>query len=465
MTTPRRARRSQGRVAVVCSGAAVRTLPALVGVAVCLAVVIVAVTGPRSSHGPSGGVGSSLRSLPAWDASDGHGPSLSALVAHFVVLRRPATAADRAARARFAVGVGSGGQTEYPVFVRLAGDANGIPVYFAVYAQHRHGASGPVVGYSMTIAEQGLNYTASNYLIFPSVVSAGADRRRSEYLSVVPDGVRAVRWHLACPGNARGCVLPGAQHTVSVPVRDNLAVLPVRTANPGTYYAGAVGVTWDRDDGTRTTFTNANAAVPFAGAPAWPDSRRPPSQSYAPGNGPQNGESLSHWRSQYGVLRRPQDALDRSATAKAVAGAARPIIPDLTRVVLDTGHTMVFMTLSAVNPGARPPDRRYVAEVWSAGKGSGETTQSQTFTPGVQIPFGLIEGAGSQLEYSIVPDDVTKVSWPIKCSSGCGQLSRSPLVLPARHNVVSATVTAGSWSIDHATWYLRGGAKPLQAGP
>lgn len=59
---------------------------------------------------------------------------------------------------------------------------------------------------------------------------------------------------------------------------------------------------------------------------------------------------------------------------------------------------------------------------------------------------------------------MTNVSWQIKCSSGCGKLPGTPLVVPAHDNVVHATVAADSWSLGQVTWYLRGGAKPLHTG-
>lgn len=436
-----------------------RAAPALVAVAVCLAVVIVAVTGPRSSQTRVGVDGASR---PGWNATDGQRPSLSALMAHFAVLRRSPTAADRPAVRRFGVGIGTAGQTEQPTFVRLAGEANGIPVYFVVYADYRHGATGPVSGYSLQIISGGgASYAAGSYMIFPTVTTSDSGTR-SAYLSVVPDGVRMVRWRLACQSNVRGCVLPAGQHTLSAPVRDNLAVVPLRTPNPGTAYAGAVSVTWYRDDGTQATFTNENAAVPFAGAPAWPAGRGQSPQRYAPGNGPQAGESLGHWRSLYSVLGRPQSDLDRHANAKAAAATSAPFVRNLTRVALDTGHTLVFVTLSAANPGAPPAHRRYVAEVWSAGLGPGQGTTSQPLVTGVQPPISA--PGPTALEYSVVPDDVTKVSWQFKCSAGCDHLSRSPRVIAAHDNVVSTTVTAGSWSVGHVTWYLRGGDAPLRLG-
>jgi len=65
--------------------------------------------------------------------------------------------------------------------------------------------------------------------------------------------------------------------------------------------------------------------------------------------------------------------------------------------------------------------------------------------------------------FSVVPDDVTKVAWQVKCS-GCGRLSGSPLVLTAHHNVVYALVTASPLSIGQGTWYRRVGT-PLRFGP
>jgi len=438
-------------------------LPALAAVAVCLAVVILAVTALRSRAPTGEGPASSLRSKPGWNASDGQHPSLSALMAHLAVLRRPATAADRAAVRRFGYGVGAApGRTQYPTLVRLAGDANGIPVYFVVDAARQHGASGPAVGYSMQVdANEGINYIAGNYVVFPTVVGSEV-RGPREYFSVVPDGVRTARWRFACPATATGCMLPPAGRTVSVPVRDNLAVWPVPSPNPGTYYADAVSVTWYRDDGTHTTYTNQYSAVPFAGAPALPSRRPSPQQRPARGNGPPAGEPLAHWRAMWGVLRRPQDASDRSAAAKAAAVTESPIVPDLTRVVLDADRALVFITLSAVNPGASAADRRYVATFWSVSQASGQT-QSQGYTAGAQIPQNAFVGPSGSLPYSIVPDDVTKVAWQVKCT-GCGRLSGSPLVLTAHHNVVYSLIQASSLSINQGTWYRRGGT-PLRFGP
>jgi hypothetical protein len=447
----------------------VRTLPALAGVAVCLVVVIVAVTGPRSHRAPSGGGGGAVHSGPGWNATDGRGPSLSALMAHFAVLRRPPTAADRAARRENAFGVGTAGKTEYPTFARHAGDANGIPIDFVVDADHRHGATGPVVSYSMSIGagEEGLNYIEGNYTIFPTVVSTASGPQSSEYLSAVPDGVRTVTWRFACPTSARGCVLPAGRHTVSVPVRHNLAVYAVPRLNPGTFDADAVSVTWDRDDGTSTTFTDQNTAVPFAGAPAQPAGRTAPAQRYAAGNGPSAGEPLTYWRSRYGVFRRPQDARDRLAVAKAESAKTAPFVPSLTRVVLDTDHALVFITLGSVNPAAGVADRRYVATVWAAALPTG-SMQWNDLTPGVQQPSDVILGSTGSIDYSVVPDDVTKVSWQYKCTGGCGEIPSSPLMLRAHSNVAYFIATPSgntSWSVANVAWYLRGRTKPLRAEP
>jgi hypothetical protein len=171
------------------------------------------------------------------------------------------------------------------------------------------------------------------------------------------------------------------------------------------------------------------------------------------------GQSLGHWRSLYGVFRRPQNGRDRLAvrTAASITGSPR-FVSSLTRVVLDADHTLVFLTLSAVNPHADGANRRYVAYVWSAVRGQG--TSSQSLAPGVQLPLDVLVGSAS-LDYSIVPDNVAKVAWYYRCSSGCGQLSASPLVLRAHDNVAHAVITAGAWNLDRVTWYLRDGARPL----
>jgi hypothetical protein len=429
----------------------VRSLPVLAGVAVCLTVLVVAVSVPRSGPVRSG-VGNGSRTRAAWHASNGQGPTLSALMAHFAVLRRPPTGADRAAAASFAMG-----KAEQPTFVRFAGDTDGVPIYFVVYHDFRDPASGPVAGYSLVIAAAGqdMPYVKGNYGIFPDVVSTSFGKQRSAYLSIVPDGVRMVRWRFACPSNSTGCLLHAGQHTVSVPVRDNLAVLPLRNPIPGTSYASADSVTWYHDDGTRTTYTNQNTAVPFAGAPSEHvgGPARPP--SYAPG-GSLAGETLVYWRSLYDIFRSPQNALDRSVIATAQQTTTSAIVPQLTRVVLDTDHTLVFITLSAVNPHARPANRRYVAQVSS--EGLGEVSVSTEFVLGIQEPIPAFAGNGSILQYSIVPDNVTVVQWQTSCDSGCQHRSPATVSLRPHDNLVYSTTKAPTWTPPgRVTWYVRGG--------
>jgi hypothetical protein len=85
------------------------------------------------------------------------GPTLRELMANFAVLRRPATATDRAAVASFVASTDR--QPEIPEYVRLAGVVDGIHVYFVVYPVFRHGASGPVVAHQMNVlASAGMPY-------------------------------------------------------------------------------------------------------------------------------------------------------------------------------------------------------------------------------------------------------------------------------------------------------------------
>jgi hypothetical protein len=162
-------------------------------------------------------------------------------------------------------------QSEVPEYVRQARVADGVRVYLVVDPIFRHESYGAVVGYQMMVSanDAGFNYIPGNYLIFPSV--SGGFGQPQSYLSVVPDGVRIVRWHFTCsPYTASsGCQLP-AEKVVSVPVRDNLAVLPTTNGGNGTAYPNVNRVTWYRSNGSHTTFTNQNKAVPFPGAPARP---------------------------------------------------------------------------------------------------------------------------------------------------------------------------------------------------
>ena len=108
-------------------------------------------------------------------------------------------------------------QPEVPEYVRQAGVADGVRVYFVVDPIFRHESYGAVVGYQMMVsADAGFNYIPGNYLIYPSVI--GAFGQPQAYLSVVPDGVRTVRWHFTCSPYppSSGCQLP-AEKVVSVP--------------------------------------------------------------------------------------------------------------------------------------------------------------------------------------------------------------------------------------------------------
>lgn len=198
------------------------------------------------------------------------GPSLRELQENFAALRRPATAKEHAMLATFTAATND--QPEVPEYVRQAGVVDRVPVYFVVFPIFRHGSSGAVVGYEMMVSanDTGMNYVPGNYLIFPAVIT-GSDQSGSAqpqaYLSVVPDGVGRVRWHFTCSQHpaSRECEIPEA--AVTVPVHDNLAVLPVTT---GDDYPTVNAATWYRRNGSHTTFINQDRAVPFLGAPARP---------------------------------------------------------------------------------------------------------------------------------------------------------------------------------------------------
>ncbi len=204
------------------------------------------------------------------------GPLLRELKANFAVLRRPATASEHALLPTFTARTNN--QPEVPEYVRRAGVVEGIPVYFVVYPIFRHGASGPVVAYQMNvIANAGFAWGPGDYLIFPTVIGTSAQGglwQPRAYLSVVPDGVRRVRWHFTCKQAPSGTGCEVSSATASAPVHGNLAVLPITTYGTAaiTTYGTAVPtvseVTWYHSDGSRTVFRNQNSAVPFAGAPA-----------------------------------------------------------------------------------------------------------------------------------------------------------------------------------------------------
>ncbi len=228
--------------------------------------IVIAVLAFSLRHHPSPPGGSGHHAQQDLSVQRHVGPTLRELMANFAVLRRPPTAADHAAVAKFTVATNR--RPEVPEYVRLAGIADGIHVYFVVYPIFRNGSSGPVVAHQMHVMASGGNgYEPGNYLIFPSVI--GGFGQPTAYLSVVPDGVRAVRWHFACPDGLSGCRLPPERVAV-VSVHDNLAVLSLPAIKAGTSYAEASRVTWYRTHGSSTVFTNPDSAVPFNGAPPWP---------------------------------------------------------------------------------------------------------------------------------------------------------------------------------------------------
>ncbi len=167
----------------------------------------------------------------------------------------------------------TGKQPDVPEYVRQAGVVDGVHVYFVIYPVFKHGASGPVVAYAMNvIADQGNAWTGGNYLIFPTVIGNGTQDGTSQpqaYLSVVPDGIRSVRWHFTCKQAPAGstCQLPSTTASVTVPVHGNLAVLALTVY--GTALPTVSTVTWSHADGATTVFRNQDSAVPFAGAPRW----------------------------------------------------------------------------------------------------------------------------------------------------------------------------------------------------
>ena len=206
------------------------------------------------------------------------GPTLRQLRANFAPMRRPPTAAERAAVKMFTAATSA--QPEVPEYVRILGRVEGVRVYLVVYPVFRHGARGPVVAHMMVVAGGnggglgGINYFPSNYLIFPA--TDATPTTPTAFVGVVPDGVRSVRWQFAClhdtHASLTGCPLPYPR-VADVPVHHNLAVLATDqndwTSGNGHSYTGVTRVTWYGPAGMSKVFTNANSAVPFPGAPAW----------------------------------------------------------------------------------------------------------------------------------------------------------------------------------------------------
>ena len=251
------------------------------GVTMCIvaaALIVGAVVALRRSPSPQAATVSQVQ--PDLSAQWKVGPTLNDLRANFAVLRRPATAAEHAAIATFRYGIGLHAPPRLvsPEEVRLLGRVNGARVYLIVNPLFRHRTYGAVVAHmmSLSIGNTGFAWGPENYLIFPTMVDTsggvGPTTGPASYVSVVPDGVRRVKWRFACPSTSGGeaCRLP-QQRLVVLPVRHNLAVLQTNTAESWSPEGNVASVTWYGADGLTKVFTNFKTAVPFPGAPA----RRP----------------------------------------------------------------------------------------------------------------------------------------------------------------------------------------------
>jgi hypothetical protein len=242
---------------------------------VAAAVIIAAVVAlrPRTHPQPA----TAARVQPDLSARWKIGPTLSDLRANFATLRHPATAADRAAVATFRYAIGVGRQMRFvlPEEVRPLGRIDGAPVYLVVDPLFRHRTTGPVAAHMMSLAvgNDGVSWGPENYLIFPTMLGQSGDIAPSDepatLISVVPDGVRRVKWRFACGSDtsAAHCQLP-AQRVVVLPVHDNLVSLQVSAPTSWSPDGNVATVTWYGADGLTRVFTNARTAVPFPGAPA-----------------------------------------------------------------------------------------------------------------------------------------------------------------------------------------------------
>lgn len=203
------------------------------------------------------------------------GPTLRELRSNFAVLRRPATAAEHAAVAAFGLVDGPRRRLVSPEYVRWLGRVDGAPAYLIVDPVFSHEGSGALVAHmmSLSIGDTRYEWGPENYLIFPTMVAQsgalGPSSGPSTYVSVVPDGVRRVKWRFACPPRSEGvsCRLP-AQRVVVLPVHDNLVALPMDAPTSWSPDGNVATVTWYGADGLRKVFTNPDTARPFPGAPA-----------------------------------------------------------------------------------------------------------------------------------------------------------------------------------------------------
>jgi hypothetical protein len=223
------------------------------------------------------------------------GPSLEQLLAHFEILRRPQTAADRS--------WGGGGELRLQRLARTLSD--GDRLFLTI---DRNGSVHSVLMSVILIDKEGNGdgalYTSgvSDYTIIPTTVGErplppaylarhhpripaalrARQRRLAQFgpplwVSVVPDGVASVRWIFACQrGTGFSCRGFGQPLVVNVPVHENVAAARIPAtdscANVG---CRAISVTWYNAAGRAIGRYDAEAALggrgpqpkPFAGAP------------------------------------------------------------------------------------------------------------------------------------------------------------------------------------------------------
>ncbi len=223
------------------------------------------------------------------------GPSLEQLLAHFEILRRPQTAADRS--------WGGGGELRLQRLARTLSD--GDRLFLTI---DRNGSVHSVLMSVILIDKEGNGdgalYTSgvSDYTIIPTTVGErplppaylarhhprisaalrARQRRLAQFgpplwVSVIPDGVATVRWVFACArGSGFTCKDLHTPLVVNVPVRDNVADARI----PATDSCADMGcnpttVTWYDAAGRPVRRFDAETALggrgpqpkPFAGAP------------------------------------------------------------------------------------------------------------------------------------------------------------------------------------------------------
>ena len=197
-------------------------------------------------------------------------PTLGQLLAHFAVLRRPQTAADRS------WGEGDIGPYWRPLtgLTRLAAtSSNGDRVFLTVDqfrgpAPHGHVAAVPKVGsssMSVSVVDKQGNDSSSapydadvGYTIFPVPLGVPlplsprlrrahrpAIRGASIWTSVVPDGVTRVRWVFTCPAQLPSrCDGFHGPLTGDLPTQENVVAARIAPTSVCAPYCRATNVTW-----------------------------------------------------------------------------------------------------------------------------------------------------------------------------------------------------------------------------